>query len=352
MYLDWEQFLSVQFLGNTAKQYLIAVGAFIVALIALRIFEFLVMKKLRKIVDHTITKFDNILLKSVERILSPSIYFLIGLYASTQFIEVPNFMEKGIRYITLITLIYYATKGIQDMIEYGVERMAQKKGSEADASVTKLLNKVLKVVLWIIAFLLILSNLGYNISSLIAGLGVGGIAIAFAIQNILQDLFSSFSIYFDKPFEIGDFIIIGNDMGTVEKIGLKSTRLRTLEGEELIISNQELTKARVHNYKRMEQRRVTFSFGVTYDTPSEKLSRIPGMVKEIIDKIDLAETDRVVFTEFGDFSLKFETVYHVDTPDKTQALKIQEQINLKIKERFEENNIEMAFPTQTIQLQK
>ena len=203
-----------------------------------------------------------------------------------------------------------------------------------------------------IAFLLVLSNLGYDISSLLAGVGISGIAIAFALRSILEDLFSAFSIYFDKPFEPGDFIEVGKDRGTVQSIGLKSTRLKTLEGEELVISNKELTKSRVHNYKKMKKRRRTFEFGVTYDTNTKTLREIQNIVKQIIKDIDKIEFDRVYFTEFGDSSLKFKAVYYVNSPEFEEALAAQQEINLQLHKKFKEENIEMAFPTQTIHLEQ
>ncbi len=199
---------------------------------------------------------------------------------------------------------------------------------------------------------MILWGLGIDLSSVVVGLGVGGIAIAFALQNTLSDFFSAFSIYFDRPFEIGDFIIIGDHSGTVTNIGVKSTRIRLLQGEELIVSNQELTSSRVRNFKKLERRRVTFTLGVTYDTPSDKLKRIPNIISNIIKVIDLAELDQVRFTEFSDFSLKFLVIYYVRVADYNKYLEIQEVINFAIKDAFEEEAIEMAFPTQTLYINK
>ena len=241
------------------------------------------------------------------------------------------------------------------MIEYGTLKVIQKREQEEkdfDSSVIQLLSKILKGVLWAVAIIIILQNLGYNISALVAGLGIGGLAIAFALQNILGDIFASFSIYFDKPFQKGDFIIVGDEKGVVKYIGIKSTRLQTLQGEELIISNKELTEARVHNYKKMEKRRIGFDFGVTYNTPTEKLKKIPLIVEEIISQIELAQIDRVHFKEFGDFSLNFAVVYYVNTGGYAEYMDTQQRINLDLKERFEKEGIEFAYPTQTIFVNK
>lgn len=200
--------------------------------------------------------------------------------------------------------------------------------------------------------IIVLENLGYNVKSLATGLGIGGIAVALAMQNVLSDIFASFSIYFDQPFRVGDFIVIGNERGTVKNIGVKSTRLQSLQGEELIISNKELTQAQIHNYKKMQRRRIVFGFGVVYDTPVAKLKKILDIVKEITESIDIVDLDRVHFTKFGDYSLQFEVVYFLNSNDYTKYMDIQQEINLKIKEKFEKEKIKMAFPTQTIQVDK
>ena len=212
--------------------------------------------------------------------------------------------------------------------------------------------KIIKGVIWGFGILLVLSNLGINISSLLAGLGIGGIAVALALQNILGDLFSAFAIYLDKPFEVGDFIVVGESKGTVEKIGIKTSRLRALQGEELIISNKELTNARIQNFKKMKERRITFRLGVTYETPLEKLKKIPEIIKQIITSFEDTRFERAHFVQFGDFALIFEVVYYMTTPAYIDYLNTQEKINFKIKEIFEKENIEMAYPTQTIFLKK
>jgi len=216
----------------------------------------------------------------------------------------------------------------------------------------KNITTILKILLWILAVLVVLSNWGINITSLIAGLGIGGIAIALAAQNILQDVFSSFSIFIDKPFKVGDFIVAGDDKGVVENIGIKTTRIKTLQGEELVISNQELTETRVHNFKKMEKRRVAFTLGVAYETPTEKLKKIPEVIKEIISRESLAEFDRAHFKEYGDFSLNYEVVYYISSGDYTEYMDSHQKINFAIKDAFEEMGIEFAYPTQTIFLKK
>ena len=207
---------------------------------------------------------------------------------------------------------------------------------------------------------MVLTNLGVEITPLIAGLGVGGIAIALALQVILGDLFNAFVIYFDKPFKEGDFIIIGSDMGVVKDIGIKTTRIQALSGQELVMSNTDLTNSRINNYKKMEKRRVPFSFGVTYDTPAKKLEKIKIIVADIVKACDKKygtknasiNLDRVHFKSFGGSSLDYEVVYYVPTADYNKYMDIQEFINLELVKVFEKEKIEFAFPTRTIYMKK
>jgi small-conductance mechanosensitive channel len=199
--------------------------------------------------------------------------------------------------------------------------------------------------------LIALDNIpGVEVDTLVASLGIGGVAAALAVQNILSDLFASLSIALDQPFEIGDFIVFGGDMGTIERIGIRSTRVRSLSGEQLVISNTDLLDSRIHNYKRMAERRVVFSFGVVYETPPELLARIPGIVEEIIAQQGQTRFDRAHLKEFGDFSLNFEAVYYVLAPEYGTYMDIQQAINLALHARFEREGIEFAYPTQLVYL--
>jgi small-conductance mechanosensitive channel len=222
------------------------------------------------------------------------------------------------------------------------------------ASVTTVsaLGFVGKLVLWLVILLLALDNLGVDITGLIAGLGIGGIAIALAVQNILGDLFASLSIVLDKPFVIGDFIIVDNYLGTMEYIGLKTTRLKSLSGEQLVFSNSDLLTSGIRNFKRMYERRVVFTIEVVYQTPVEKLAAIPKMIREIIEKQEHTRFDRAHFKEYGPSSLDYEIVYYVRKPEYNVYMDIQQAINLEIFRRFEQEGIEFAYPTQTLFIQK
>ena len=355
MAIDFNQILNYYFWNNSLKEYLIAFGVFILVIIILKVFKKTIIKKLKKLADHTRIEFDDLIIKIIDSIGWP-FYLFFSLYLAFQFIQLPDVVEKIVFYVFLIVVIYYVVRGVQELIDYGVQKLIKQKQEQEkekfDPSVIKLISKILKGLLWGFAIIIILQNLGYNISTLVAGLGIGGIAIAFALQNILTDIFASFSIYFDKPFQIGDFIIVGDDMGTVKKIGIKSTRVQTLQGEELVMSNKELTEIRIHNYKKMEKRRIVFAFGVVYETPTEKVRKIPDIVKNVINSVNLAETDRVHFNKFGDSSLNFEVVYYLNSSDYNEYMDVQQQINLAIKQEFEKEKIEFAYPTQTVFINK
>lgn len=347
--MSLNELFSYSFLGNPVGNYFIALVVFILVSLALKIFEAIFISRFRKVVTHTATKLDDVLVKILASVGWP-FYVILGLWAAFRFIVLPAEIQKYFSYLTMLVLVYYVALGGQIVLVFFVDRL--KRWDRMDEGAAGLLGKFGKVILWLVAALLILQNFGFNISALLAGFGIGGIALAFALQNVLTDIFAYFSIHLDKPFKIGDFIIIDQDMGTVDRIGIKSTRIHTLSGEELVISNKELTERRVHNYKLMQERRIQFDFGVTYDTSLQAAKNIPQIIRDIFQKVEITRLDRVNFKNFGDFSLVFEVVYFVLTGDYNKYMDIQEQINLAMKESFEKEGIEFAYPTQTILLNK
>jgi small-conductance mechanosensitive channel len=209
-----------------------------------------------------------------------------------------------------------------------------------------------RVAVWTTVFLLVLDNFGIDITALITGLGIGGIAVALAVQNVLSDTFASISIILDKPFEVGDFIIVGDLLGVVENIGIKTTRVRSLSGEQLVFGNNDLLSSRIRNFKRMYERRVAFGFGVLYETPIEKLEWIPGMVREGIEALEQTRFDRAHFKGFGESSLDFEIVYYVLAPDYALYMDIQQKINLHIMREFAREGVDFAYPTRMLHVKR
>jgi small-conductance mechanosensitive channel len=247
----------------------------------------------------------------------------------------------------ILVVTFTITRIINVLVSWYAEQSA-KRGKQVSNHILFILKKVLQVVIYVFALVIILGVFGQDLSGVIVGFGVGGIAIALAIQNILSDALTAFSIYFDHPFEIGDFIVVGDHAGTVTKIGIISTRIQLLQGEELIISNKNLISTSVRNFKKLQRRRIVFTVKVTSETSVEKLKKIPHIIAKIIKKTELTELDRVHFKDFGDFSLDFEVVYYITTGDYNRYMDVQQQINYEILEEFEREKIEMAYPTQKI----
>ncbi|MDD5749869.1 MAG: mechanosensitive ion channel family protein [Patescibacteria group bacterium] len=347
---------AVYFLGNSGYQYFMALLIFFSLFLLLKIFQHLILAHLEKLAKRTKTEFDDVLIE-VFRQIRPPFYFFVAFYFAIKSIQTSEMFDRVLLVLFLIIIVFEVIRALSRFLDYFIRRYLKKnKPKEEDGqhseSMVKLLQLMIKVVFWVIGIIMILSNLGINVNSLIAGLGIGGIAIALALQTVLGDLFSAFAIYIDKPFKIGDFISIGNDRGVVEKIGLKTTRLRTLQGEELVISNHELTNTRIQNFRRMQTRRIAFNIAVTYQTSLKNLRAIPKMVEEIITKAELTKFDRCYFVEYGDSSLIFEVVMFIESRDYTDYLKARQQINLDIYEKFAKAKIDFAYPTQTIYLEK
>jgi small-conductance mechanosensitive channel len=333
--------------------YVAAAVMFIGLTLLFKLLQVIVLARLEAWSKKTTTDIDDVIVGAVKGIRA-GVYTLIALYAALQFFSAPPMVDTVITAIALFAIVWQAIEVVLCFVQYGATRFLEKDedgDGEVDpnaATASHMVTLIARLVLWALGGIFVLSNLGIEVTSLIAGLGIGGVAIAFALQGILGDLFASFSIYFDKPFRIGDFIVIGTDAGTVEKIGIKSTRIRTLQGEELVVSNAELTTARVQNFKKMEKRRIVSQFGVTYETPHDKVKAINGIVERIFGALDGADLDRIHFTTFADSALMFELVYFVRSSDYTEYLSIQQQFNWDLMDKFAEVGIEFAYPTQTL----
>lgn len=275
----------------------------------------------------------------------------ISLLAGISQLEITARQEKWLHYawtVVLVTQIaMWGTRIVSEAVQKAFER--QRETNPAGATHLMLVGLVGRIVLWSIAILVMLDNLGFNISTLMASLGIGGIAVALAVQNILGDVFSSVSIALDKPFVIGDFIVVDSFLGSVEYIGMKTTRLRSLDGEQIIFSNSELLKNRIRNYKRMMERRVLFEFGITYETSTEDIERMPSLVKDIISS-GAFETrfDRAHFKDYGNSALLYEVVYYVLDPDYNKHMDIQQAIKLALLKECRKRGIAFAYPTQTL----
>ena len=337
------------FLGNTIATYTLSLVIFILGLATFALIQHAVLSWIGAIAKRTKTDIDDAFVKIV-RSFRPPFYLFLAFWLALRPLEITGIADNVVTAILLLWVIYQAVIVVGIVVEEVVFHHLTKERDENTKSALHLLTSIAKGVMWVLGILLVLSNFGIDVTSLVAGAGIVGIAVAFALQGILSDLFSSFSLYFDKPFKIGDFIIVGDTMGVVKHIGIKSTRIRSLSGEEVVLSNKELTNTKIRNFKLMEERRVVFKFGILYSTPVHKVREIPAMVRQIIEGSESVRFDRAHFAGFADSALDFEIVYYVLKSDYGMYMDIQQDINLKIMERFEQEDIHFAFPTRTVHL--
>jgi len=340
------------FLGNRILDYIIALLILFLSLLFVKVIIRFFIKRFKKIAERTTIKFDDFLILILEKIGLPALY-ISCFYVSSKTLQLPSGADAIINALEMIIITFFAARIVVMLAGWGIHTYLSKKQQDPMAvrSFGGLLWAV-KSLIWVLAVIILLDNLGYKVSTLIAGLGIGGIAVAIAAQALLKDFFSYFSIVFDHPFKIGDFIIIGDFMGTVEYIGIKTTRIRSLGGEQVIFSNTDLTDSRVRNYRLMEKRRVLFRIGVTYQTSLGQLKEIPKIIERVIKNTKDTSFDRAHFFSYGDFSLIFEVVYFVLNPDYNKYMDVQQEINFAIREEFEKRSIEFAYPTQKLYVSK
>ncbi len=334
--------LLAMYIEPTAIVFLVTAGSAIV-------FSFIqksILTKLEIFSKRTKNNIDDAVVAMVQSI-RPSFYWYVSLYLGLQTLTLPSFVTTILNTGLLALVLWYALRAGGMAVDMLLKR---DEGDAGEKTARHFLGTLAKVVLWSVATLLLLSNLGVNITSLIAGLGVGGIAIAFALQNILTDLFSSFAIYFDKPFVVGDFIVVGDYVGTVERIGIKTTRLRALQGEELVVSNRELTSAHIQNFHSMGERRVEMKFGIAYETPRDTVASLPEKIRATLEPIKNIRIDRVHFFKFGDSSLDFDLIYYVKSGDYNEYMDRQQEMNIALLDLFIQEKVEFAYPTQTIHI--
>lgn len=343
--MDLQKILGYEFYNNTLQELILAGLVFLVVVLGLVLIKVVIFKRLGFFAQRSHTRVDDALLGGIAKI-SLVFYIAIALYFSTKQLVLPEIVVTGIKAIVLVCSVYEVIKLVERVVKYLLHKHLNRRRlpTEEERKVSDLFFFFLKLILWILGALLILSNMGVNVVSILAGLGIGGLAVSLALQNILGDLFSSFSIAMDRPFQEGDFIIIGKDMGTVKKIGLKTTRIETLQGEELVISNNELTTSRVQNFKRMHRRRVVFMFDVLPDSSTDQLKKIPEIVKTAVLRHEKADFDRAHFQKFSEIGHHFEVVYFLNNSDHNFFMDTQQAINLEILDEFKKQGITLSFP--------
>jgi small-conductance mechanosensitive channel len=350
--MESSPFLDAYFWNNSVRQWFVALaagaGTYVAVWLALR----LVRNSLASFAARTAAIWDDVVTHALSN--TRALFMVtVGVYVGSLFVLLPDGAQRGLTTVGVLLLLFqtgiWATSGLRFWLEHYTRQLEDDRGT---ATTVTAMGFLARMLVWSILLLVALDNIGVDVTALVTGLGIGGVAVALAVQNILKDLFASLSIVLDKPFVLGDFVVVDDLRGHVEHIGLETTRIRSLWGEQLIFSNSDLLGSRLRNFGRMAERRVMFEIGVTYQTPRDRLEQIPGMIREAIESQPLVRFDRSHFKRYGDFALTFESVYYVLSPDYNAYMDIQQAVNLRIHERFEQDGISFAYPTQTVILAK
>ena len=334
-----QDFLEQEYYNNPIRDYLLVVGIILVSILVLAIVKRVVIRRLKIATARTTVRTDDFVVGRIDKFGIPIIQFAV-VYWSLTFLDLPPKLHGAIDVAVSVIITYFVLRLISSIIMLVLEsRIRRREHGEQKIKQLGGLMLIINIFIWIIGIVFLLDNMGKDVTTIITGLGIGGIAIALAAQNILGDLFNYFVIYFDRPFEVGDFIIVDDKLGTVEYLGIKTTRIRALSGEQIIIGNSNLTGSRIHNYKRMYERRVVFNLNIDYRTPLEKIRIVPGILKSIVQEQKNVRFDRAHFSAYGDWSLRLEVVYYVASPDYNIYMDIQQAINLRINEEFARNEV-------------
>ncbi|MGE3856159.1 MAG: mechanosensitive ion channel family protein, partial [Dehalococcoidia bacterium] len=340
--------------GNPLDRWLVALVIAAAAGLVLYVVTWVLRRRLARSHDRRHAAVTELLVDLAVSVKTP-LLLPIALVIGERTLSLPSEVHLVLRTVMLLGLMLQGVIWAEHVIAFAANRYQATREDDrarADSAATIAIFVLLaRLVLWALLFLLVLDNLGIDVTAVVAGLGIGGIAVALALQNILGDLFSSLSIMIDRPFVVGDFIIVGDAMGTVEHVGMKTTRVRSLSGEQLIFSNADILQSRIRNYQRLQERRVLFTLGVVYQTPHEVLAAIPKMLREIVESQEQVRFDRAHFARYADSALEFEVVYYVLLADYNRYMDIQQGINLEVFRRFGEAGIDFAYPSRTLFVQ-
>lgn len=337
--------LAFEFLGYSVQHYLSAIGLFLGLTIVFLILRGIILRYIGGLAAKTSNELDDTVVDVVRAIPRPFFYY-ISFYVALGLFTIPQNLTQALFILLVFWAAYHVMKIVQILVSH-LGHMYMSKNRNAKGAIS-LVTFLVQFTLWITALILILSNLGINVTSLITGLGIGGIAVALALQNILGDLFSYLAIHFDQPFSVGDYVVVGDTSGTIKKIGVRTTRIKSLDGEEVVVSNKEITSSQVKNFRRLEKRRISLTLGVTYDTTLSQLKQIPKLVEDVVSKVNNVTFCRCNLRSFGDFSQDLELIYYVEDRAFETYVVAHEQILLGIKEVFDKEGIGFAFPTQVV----
>jgi len=346
------KFLDQSFLGSPVREEIKVLLGILVGVALLRLFQVFVILRLRRIFERTASTWDDLLVASLEKDVVPALYVMI-VYLGLRDLPWRKSIQDGMRTLATALITVLAVRAVIAIVNHSIQAYWRRHEADRTQAREKNLNGIItiaKIVVWMLGLLLLLDNLGIKISAFMAGLGIGGIAVALAAQAILGDVFSYFVIFFDQPFEVGHNIKVGDLQGEVEHIGLKTTRLRSGDGEQIILSNKSLTDSKVQNFKRMHRRRVVYQLDFDAATPTEALRGLPDKVKAQYARFPDVTFERCHFVRFADGNPRFETSYVVETPDFGRHLDIQHEVNLGLHEDLGKSGIRFAVPGRTIRI--
>jgi small-conductance mechanosensitive channel len=337
--------------GNEVRTWLIALGVAIGTLIVLRLVEQVLIVRIDRLAEKTHTIIDDLVIGALRK-TKLGYLLVVSVFVGSLWLTLQPELRSIFWKTTIVATLVQGGIWLSTALTIWLRNYRKDETDGGHLMTMNALSFLGRIALWGVILLLILDNLGVDVTALVAGLGIGGVAVALAIQNVLGDLFASLSIVLDKPFVLGDFVVVGDLMGAVEHIGIKTTRVRSLSGEQLVFSNADLLGSRIRNFGRMQERRVLFKLGVTYQTSPENLEKIPSIIRKAVQAQDKTRFDRSHFASYGDSSLDFETVYYVLSADYTLYMDIQQAINLRLYRELAEEGIEFAYPTQTLFIEK
>jgi small-conductance mechanosensitive channel len=339
------------FLGVPAISWLYAGIAAVLLYVLLSVVLRFVVARMETFAARTSTHLDDLAVEVFKSTQSVAL-FMVSVLFGAGFLDLNDKWDARISHLWFLVIGFQIAVWInRGVTVWTAGRLSSMSASAHNPVITTMLSWMVRGLLWSVLFLAVMANMGVNITAFVASLGVGGVAVALAVQSILSDLFASLAIGLDKPFEVGDFIVFGDIAGTIEHIGLKTTRIRSLSGEEIVCGNTQLLKNTLHNYKRMSERRILFGFGVTYDATVDQLRAIPDVVKTAVEAAGTTRFDRAHFKQFGESSLDFEVVYYVTDPGYNLYMDIQQKINLALVSEFSSMGVGFAFPTRTLHVQ-
>lgn len=341
--------LDAVLLDNTLRQWLVASGLAVAVLLLVALFRRVLLRRLDWLAGRTSTRLDDgaaHALAGTRQLL----WLLPAVYVGSHALLLPPRLLSLLSVAALVSVLVQAGLWGSRLVDYWSRHSHGQAGDAGTAarSGIAVLRFVGKLALWSILVLVALDNLGVDVTAAVAGLGIGGIAVALAVQNILGDLFASLSIVIDKPFEVGDFVVVGDFSGNVEQIGIKTTRIRSLSGEEIVFPNGDLLQSRLRNYKRMVERRAVFGFGLPLETPADELEAIPPLLRSIVESRDRLRFDRAHLLRIGTHALEFEVVYWVEDPGFNLYADRQQAINLDVLRMLRERGLALAQPVRIV----